>query len=145
MANTSESATKRVQLSKIRLEKQLHARLEQASRRNHVSLNGEIVGRLEWSFEQPTRLLIDQLAENVGRYLVPILERAEMLHLQAEVEHAAKKLANRVGALLATRVIAGREGEALRQDLDVLLAAIKVQTLTADAIQSGKDRRGDQS
>jgi hypothetical protein len=125
MPRKSRSPTAIVQLSKIRMQEQLRKQLEQSAKRNNVSLNGEILGRLEQTFEQSKLLTIDQLLENATRAATPVIAAGVDLALQSELMRAAEALIGRIEPLLATRIIAGREGEAMRQAIDQVYRALK--------------------
>jgi hypothetical protein len=125
MSRKPRPATAIVQLSKIRLQEQLRSRLEQEARRNGVSLSGEIVGRLEQTFEQGRLLDCDHILESLMRAAAPLLDHDRTLNLQGDLIRAAKGLVDRIAPLLAARVIAGQEGPPMREAVDKVLATIK--------------------
>jgi hypothetical protein len=125
MARRSRHPTATVQLSKVRIKEELRRRLEEAARRNHVSLNGEIAGRLERTFEQTHLLDTNQLMENANRFLLPLVEGGGDLERGNALIAAVKGLIDRIEPLLAVRVIDGREATAMRQAIEQIYRAIK--------------------
>jgi hypothetical protein len=125
MARRSRHPTATVQLSKVRIKEDLRRQLEEAARRNHVSLNGEIAARLERTFEQTSLLDTNQLMENAHRFLSPLVERGGDLERENALIGATKGLIGRIEPLLAVRVIDGREAEAMRHTIEQVYRAIK--------------------
>jgi hypothetical protein len=58
----------------LRIKEHERRRLEDAARANRTTLNGEIAGRVMRTFEQEGALTNAQLAENVFRYLQPLVK-----------------------------------------------------------------------
>lgn len=88
--------------------------LEAAAKRNMTSLNAEMAARIMRSFEQEHALMIDQLAENVSRALMPLLGDAHELAKFGDLTRAVDGLLGLVQPLLATKVIAGPTADAIR-------------------------------
>jgi hypothetical protein len=110
----------------LRIRENLRRKLEREAEKHRASLNAEIAARLQQTFEQQQLLTSDQLVENVGRALLPLLEGAHELNKQGDLVRAAEALIKRLQPLLAVRVIAGPEGEAVRQAIEKTQVAIKV-------------------
>src|SRR5262249_18956860 len=125
MPRTSRHLSATVQLSKVRIKEDLRRRLEQAAKQNHVPLNGEIVARLERTFEQTILLDLNQVFENANRYMYPLIEGGGDLKRENELIGAAKGLIGRIEPLLAARVIGGPEAEAMRRAIEQVYQAIK--------------------
>jgi len=136
MPRTSRHPTATVQLSKVRIKEDLRRRLEQAAKQNHVPLNGEIVGRLERTFEQTILLDINQTVENVYRYMHPLVAGGGDLKRENELIGAARGLINRIEPLLAARVIGGPEAEAMRRAIEQVYLAIKA--IDNEAVQRAR-------
>jgi len=136
MPRTSRHLTATVQLSKVRIKEDLRRRLERAAKQNHVPLNGEIVARLEQTFEQTILLDLNQVAENVHRYMHPLIEGGGDLKRENALIEAAKGLIGRIEPLLAARVIGGPEAEAMRRAIEQVYLAIKA--IEIEAVQRAR-------
>jgi len=111
----------------LRIRETLRSQLEREAKKHQVSLNYELTSRLQQTLEQQHVLSINQLAENAGRMLLPLIERGHELNLQGDLIRAIETLINRhLQPLLAARVIAGVEGEAIRQAIEKIAQAIKI-------------------
>jgi hypothetical protein len=132
MSRKPRPPTAIVQLSKIRLQEQLRSRLELEARHNGVSLSGEIVGRLEQTFEQGRLLDADRLLADFIRAAEPLLNHDHMADHVGDLIRAAKGLVDRIAPLLAARVIAGEEGPRMREAVDKVIVAIdRIDSLNA--------------
>jgi hypothetical protein len=136
MPRTSRHLTATVQLSKVRIKEELRRRLKRAAEQHHVTLNGEIVGRLEQTFEQTILLDLNQIFENAKRYMYPLIEGGGDLKRENELIGAAKGLIGRIEPLLAARVIAGPEAEAMRRAIEQVYLAIKA--IDNEAVQRAR-------
>jgi len=136
MPRTSRHPTATVQLSKVRIKEELRRQLEQAAKQNHVTLNGEIVGRLERTFEQTVLLDLNQVMENAKRYMYPLIEGGGDRKRENELIGAVKGLIGRIEPLLAARLIGGPEAEAMRRAIDQVYLAIKA--IDIEAVQRAR-------
>ncbi|HZZ23189.1 MAG TPA: hypothetical protein VFE60_11715 [Roseiarcus sp.] len=82
----------------LRIKEAERRRLEAAAKDNGVSINAEMAARLARTFRQTAMLEIDQLAENVSRFLKPLLADAHELAKSGDLIRAADDMA----ALLAS-------------------------------------------
>lgn len=121
----SRPLTATVQLSKIRMKEDLRQRLENEARLNGVSLSGEIVGRLEQTFEQSALLRVRQIGESLIRAATPVVDGDIDRQLRADLMVATEGLIERIQPLLAARIIAGAEGGALQTAIDKALLTLK--------------------
>jgi len=111
----------------LRIRENLRRELKEQAKAHRVSLNYEVTSRLEQTLEQAHILTLHQLTENAGRMLLPLLERGHELNLQGDLVRAVETLINRhLQPLLAARIIAGPEGEAIRQQIEKIALAIKM-------------------
>jgi hypothetical protein len=110
----------------LRIREDLRRELEREAKAHQVSLNYELASRLQQTLEQPRILSIQELADNAGRMLLPLLERGQNINLQNDLIAAAEGLVKWVQPLLAARVIAGPEGETGRRAIDKVALAIKM-------------------
>lgn len=111
----------------LRIRENLRRDLEHEAKKHQVSLNYEITSRLQQTFEQQHILYTHQLAESAGRMLLPLIEGGQDLNLQGDLIRAIETLITRhLLPLLAARVIDGREGEAIRQQIEKITQAIKM-------------------
>jgi hypothetical protein len=112
--------TETVQVN-LRIKESERRKLEAAALRNGVSLNAEMAARLARTFRQTAALEIDQLAENVGRYLGPLVANTHDLMMSGEAARAVDELIALVQPLLAVGSIAGPAGAEIRAAIDKIL------------------------
>jgi hypothetical protein len=123
----SETDIVQVNLRITRAEK----RKLEAAARGYRSLNAEMVWRIESTFEQPVMLKADQLAENVNRLLLPLVCEAEKLVNAGDLIRATNELVDLVQPLVATGVISGPTGDAIRAAFDKISTAKRVIEIEA--------------
>src|SRR5271169_303317 len=102
----------------LRIREAERRKLEAAAKSNAVSLNAEMAARIARTFRQTAMLEVDQLAENVGRYLKPLLADAHELAKGGDLVRAADELIALIQPLLATRLIDGPSGAEIRAAID---------------------------
>jgi hypothetical protein len=86
---------------KLRIRESLRRRIEQAAKKNGVSANQEMVGRLERSFEQETQRKLDLVAEELAkqtRHLNEFITHLDRDHWEATRKLVLEVMSRRYGA-----------------------------------------------
>jgi hypothetical protein len=117
----------------LRLPYEEHAWLVEQARANRTTLNAEILARLATTKEQRALLTVDTLVENASRLLVPYLAAAHERAAYGDLINASARLVDLVMPLLATQIIAGETGKAIRTAVDRIHSTRRVLELEAGA------------
>jgi hypothetical protein len=102
----------------LRIKEHERRRLEKTAKENGVSLNAEMAARLARTFQQQQLLDVDQVHENLFRTFKPLLEDVHGLMRTQPLMRAVDDLLRLIQPLLATRVIDGPTGQAVREAID---------------------------
>src|SRR5262245_32092862 len=105
-------STDTVQIN-LRLKESLRRRLNAAAKRNQVSLNAEMVARLDRSLDQEAIVGASELVQYVGRFLGPLLADVQELNVSGDYRRAIGKLLALLRPLLPAGEIDQRTGEAI--------------------------------
>ncbi len=76
----------------LRIREAERRKLEAAAKRNEVSMNAEIVARIARTFREAKAIEVDQLAENVARYLGPLVADSHELAKTGDLVRAADEV-----------------------------------------------------
>ena len=114
----ARKATDTVQIN-LRLKEAERLRLVAAARRSSApTFNGFLAGTLMNALDQGRLLDAAQAVEHVSRGLQPLLSDLHELNVSGDYRRAVGKLLAIIRPLLATNVIAGPTGEAIRATID---------------------------
>jgi hypothetical protein len=96
----------------LRIKEHERRKLEAAAKANRTTLNGEIAGRVMRTFETEQLLTAEQVAENINRYLAPLVGDLHLLNVSNSYRQAVGKLLALIRPLVGP-VIKGETGEAI--------------------------------
>jgi hypothetical protein len=102
----------------LRIRELERRKLEAAAKKSGVSLNGEMAARIARTFRQTAEWEANQLAENVSRFLGPLLADVHELTKSGELIRAADELIALIQPLLAIGLIDGPAGAEIRAAIE---------------------------